>query len=298
MNNTIALIMPYFGKWPQWSGLFFDSCKCNTSIDFWFFTDCQVPESTKEAKNMHFVEVSFEDYCNMVSERLGVDFHPAKPIKLCDLKPFYGHIHHDILEGYDFWGYGDCDLVWGDIRAFYTDSLLRRYNVLSTHADRLSGHLAILHNTPKITELPLKHRDWRKILMDENNHAFDEQAFTLMLYPGAKLLWKTHKWIFLKFRFDNEWFAYTRFCDRFNRLAGLHRRRILFTERDTTPWEEPWMTGKKWLYENGHVVDTDTGEEIIYLHFLTLKKLWKGDYCHPTGCKATISFKGIEGTKC
>jgi hypothetical protein len=34
----------------------------------------------------------------------------------------------DYLKGYDFWGFGDLDLVYGDIRAFLTERVF--HNVL------------------------------------------------------------------------------------------------------------------------------------------------------------------------
>ena len=46
----------------------------------------------------------------------------------------------DYIKGYDFWGYGDLDLVYGDIRAFLTDSVLEHKFLLGW------GHLTLLHN--------------------------------------------------------------------------------------------------------------------------------------------------------
>lgn len=44
--------------------------------------------------------MTFQEYCDDVSRKLGIDFHPARSYKLCDLKPFLGVIHEDILEEY------------------------------------------------------------------------------------------------------------------------------------------------------------------------------------------------------
>ena len=50
------------------------------------------------------------------------------PYKLCDYKPAYGEIFAPELSGYDFWGYGDMDLVFGDLRAYFTEDKLRKYD--------------------------------------------------------------------------------------------------------------------------------------------------------------------------
>ena len=114
----IAIFIPYFGNWPYWIDLYMHSCKKNKDVDFYFFTDCGIPSGFSGIDNLHFASVTFFDYCQLVSDRLGIDFHPQDSYKLCDLKPFYGHIHEGILEkgNYSFWGFGDVDLVWGDIR--------------------------------------------------------------------------------------------------------------------------------------------------------------------------------------
>lgn len=45
MKNKIAIIIPYFGRFPEWIDLFFYSCSCNqmisdnTRVDWFIFTD-------------------------------------------------------------------------------------------------------------------------------------------------------------------------------------------------------------------------------------------------------------------
>jgi hypothetical protein len=35
----------------------------------------------------------------------------------------YGEIFANELHEYDFWGFSDIDLIWGNIRNFYTEEL-------------------------------------------------------------------------------------------------------------------------------------------------------------------------------
>lgn len=132
----IAIIIPYFGEWPVWIDLYFFSCSKNEEIDWFFFTDCEIPATY--SSNLHFIETSFYDYCQLASERLNIEFYPADPYKLCGLKPFYGYIHQDVIAEYDFWGFGDVDIIWGNIKKFYTDKMFEKYDVFSSHADRVS----------------------------------------------------------------------------------------------------------------------------------------------------------------
>lgn len=293
--SPIAIIIPYFGSLPRWADLFFSSCQYNKDIDFLFYTDCEPPHSAT-GSNIHFYRTSFHDYCQRASEALKIDFHPKRIYKLCDLKPFYGYIHQEELKDYDFWGFGDIDLVWGDIRSFYTEDVLKQYYVLSTHADRLSGHLALFRNTKKYVELPFKQKGWQDLLTSEKNNLFDEQYVTLLLHPAARWLWKIRKVVFLRHArwFKNDWVAYNKFCKHYNLLCGLNHRRVLFIERETTPWAGEYYMENKWQYSDGEITDLQTGEKRIYLHFYAMKNIWLGDYYHPSDKGTIIDFKGIH----
>jgi hypothetical protein len=60
-KNKIAIIIPYFGKWPEWIELYFYSCSKNECIDWYFFTDCEGIKT--QYPNVHFEKMFFSDYC-------------------------------------------------------------------------------------------------------------------------------------------------------------------------------------------------------------------------------------------
>lgn len=288
--KSIALIMPFFGEWPQWKDLFFNSCASNSDVDFYFYTDCGVP--VEQAPNLHFTEVSFEEYCEKVSQALGINFSPSSPRKLCDLKPFYGVIHYDTIKDYDFWGFGDADLVFGNIRKFYTDDILNRNDVLSTHFDRLSGHLAILRNNDYYRNLCFKIRNWKSELLCERNRTLDESEFSYQIFPAIRIprilyakIWKYCGWT-LASRLH---YAFVPFLVR---LTHLDRRGIRYVEMNVHPH---WTGSEDWSYTPGSYVsgvkpvvfDIGKGEECLYCHFLPFKnrQSWK---------TSPISFQGVS----
>ena len=57
-----AIIIPYFGKWPVWFDLYLKSARENECIDFYFFTDCPLPQNIYG--NIFFFKYSWDDYCN------------------------------------------------------------------------------------------------------------------------------------------------------------------------------------------------------------------------------------------
>lgn len=273
--TKIALIMPYFGKWPQWIDLFFDSCKSNYDIDFYFFTDCELPEI--EATNLYFQQISFFDYCKVISEQLGINFHPSSPIKLCDVKPFYGFIHHNILHEYDFWGFGDVDLVFGNIRKFYTEDLLSKYDVISTHFDRVSGHLALFRNNEKYRNLCFSMRHWKRDLLKEENCILDESEFSYQVFPETRIPRRLYAKIWKYIGFDFAHKLHYWFIPMLSKKCNIEHRRLLFNEMNVHPL---WTGSNRWKYTSGDskrrqkscLWDEGKNEECIYCHFLPFKK--------------------------
>ncbi|HET8707313.1 MAG TPA: DUF6625 family protein, partial [Pseudomonadales bacterium] len=105
LQNSLVIIIPYFGRWPFWMDLFLLSAEHNQGIHWLFYTDCGIPANAPT--NVRFIEMSFERYQQLVRSKLAVDFYPETPYKLCDLKPMLGFIHQDEIAHYAYWGIGD-----------------------------------------------------------------------------------------------------------------------------------------------------------------------------------------------
>ena len=158
-----ALIIPYFGtRWPIWFSLYLYSLEKNMDIlDVYLFTDIIPPKNVP--KNAKFYNLSFQQYCEMVSKKLDIRFKPKNPYKLCDLKPFLPIIHSDILIGYDYVGFGDLDLIYGDLSS-WLNNINKNKSLISTHIDRVSGHFVLIKNSPKILRKAYFIPKWKEIL--------------------------------------------------------------------------------------------------------------------------------------
>lgn len=253
--NKLCFIVPYFGKWPFWFDFYLRSCAENPCIDWVFYTDCGVPENVPV--NVRFVEISFNEYCFFVSGRLGVSFFPISAYKLCDIKPALGFIHEEDLRGYENWGFGDIDVVYGDLGGYLTDSMLSTYGLISTHARRVSGHLCVMQNTQRWREAFMSVSSWREQFESIEHLAFDERAFT-------KLFVKHKNW--------PVWAS--------NIATGLNpwRRRTDFTEQFSSPGGAvDWRGGgrkfpERWIWSDGELTCDIDDFKYPYFHFIH----WKG----------------------
>ena len=101
-----------------------------------FFTDADV----EPAKNIIVHKMPFSNFQQLVQKAFDFPIVLDRPYKLCEYKQAYGYILHDYIKDYDFWGFGDLDLVYGDIRSFLTNSILEHPFILGW------GHLTLLRN--------------------------------------------------------------------------------------------------------------------------------------------------------
>lgn len=134
--KSIILIFPYFGILPIQYKIWRASALRNPSIDFMFFTDADV----EPADNIIVHRMQFNEFIQVVQKAFDFPIVLDRPYKLCEYKHAYGYILHNYIKDYDFWGFGDLDLVYGDIRAFLTEKVLEHKFLLGW------GHLTLLHN--------------------------------------------------------------------------------------------------------------------------------------------------------
>lgn len=167
----IALIVPYFGKLPNYFQLFLDSCACNPGFDWLIFTDDGRPFRYPE--NVHKLPMSFSECKALIRSRFDFEIALPTPQKLCDYKCAYGYIFQDYLNGYAWWGHCDLDQIFGDLGAFVTEEMLHSYDKIGS-----LGHLTLYRNTPdnnRVFMNPLKGRArYREVFTTERGCAFDE----------------------------------------------------------------------------------------------------------------------------
>ncbi|GHT60074.1 hypothetical protein AGMMS50239_08240 [Bacteroidia bacterium] len=168
LTSKMALIIVYIGNLPWYFPYFLHSCYYNPSIDFFIFTDNK-EELSNVPPNVHLIPYSIEQFKTDASNALDFNVTIESGYKLCDFKPAYGLIFENWIKGYDFWGYCDIDIIFGNIRNFMTDELLNEYDVISARHDYLTGCFALYRNNSFMRELFKQSKDYRKVFTEERN---------------------------------------------------------------------------------------------------------------------------------
>lgn len=172
----IGLVTVYFGQFPWYFPYFLHSAKFNADVDFILFTD-NASTDFIIAPNVRLINYSIEEFNRTATRKLGIQVDVANSYKLCDFKPAYGMIFQDELSSYDFWGYCDIDIIWGDIRCFMTDELLKKYDVISARHDYLTGCFSLFRNIEKFRSLFKESKDYLKVFSSDEHFCFDETNF-------------------------------------------------------------------------------------------------------------------------
>lgn len=245
--------MPYFGKLPQNWGGWLDSCADNSSIDFLIVTDQEIQNTPHNVRVVYMTWQTIGERLKKFLKGFGYErFYFKNPYKLCDYRPIYGAFFQEYISDYDFWGYIDCDLIWGNLRKFLEIIHFDKY-------DRIyrCGHLSIYRNNSEINTLFSKRIEgcipFNYILETAYSMNFDEVGINdYFIRSGFK---------FLDIRHDVTFYAYT---DQFKwkNYRNPELGEIFVKETD----------GSTWVY---YMISEDTFErqEVNYIHFMTKKNI-------------------------
>jgi len=235
--------------------------RANPSIDWILFTDCE--PLARIPPNVTVRRMSFDEYRGTIERRLRIGFSRPTPHKLCDVRPALGVVYREDIEEYDYFGWCDLDVIFGDLRRFLDDRVLTM-DVVSTHADRVSGHFCLLRNTSRMRGAFRLCRAWRELFEAGEYQGFDELAF------ARALRWPRRPWT----------------ARSLVELQHCWPRRLYFVEQYSTvdSKSRAWHDGKadypgEWRWERGHLTnDRDGPREFMYLHFMLWhSNRWRDD---------------------
>ena len=181
----VAMILPWYGAKPWYWPLFEASAR---RIGMDVIVVAEKGFRVKE-RNFRVVEMPLDEVRRRAEKVLGTGVNLTRGYKLCDLRPMYGVMFADILEGYGYWAYGDCDVIYGrKFNDFLAKVVDGDWDVATVRSKWLSGPFTMLKNVPKINTLFERAKNWREILSRPDNQWFDELGkdwFKLQCFGGV-----------------------------------------------------------------------------------------------------------------
>ncbi|WP_455720742.1 DUF6625 family protein [Agathobacter sp.] len=254
MENKIIVITSRFGSLSEFFDLWLKSASRNKDVDFLILTDIDIKCN---ADNIMVEKYSsFKQFINEVNEKIGYNTGIVTPFKTADLRPAYAFLFEDIIKQkyyerygnkgkYDFWGYCDTDLIFGDLSHFISDDTLDNCDVFQTW-----GHFTLVRNIDKFNQLYgacYKQYKLKKSLKLPENCMVEEGPFILQLHAAGA-------------RIDSD----------VRRIADIKRNVFEFTVDGQN------YKGQRFIYQSGKIIRIIENEgqicvvdEFMYMHFMS-----------------------------
>lgn len=145
--KKVILFMVYYGKLPNYFDIWLKAAEYNQTIDFCIITDC-IYEGSKLPNNIKLLYLPYESFKKRVQEKFDFKVSIANYGRISQFRPAFAYIFPKEIVGYDYWGFIECDLIPGDIRAFITDEILENNDKIFK-----LGHFQIFKNNDKMNTL-------------------------------------------------------------------------------------------------------------------------------------------------
>lgn len=265
-----VLIIPYFGKIPPYFKLWAASCSFNKDYSFFIYTD-QDFSNIKKPDNVHIKAMEICEIWMRLSKILNVDVSNFRPYKLCDLKPAYGELFYDDIKAFDFWGYCDTDLIWGNIDSFLPDKILEKYNKIFN-----LGHFTLYKNDIRINKLYRKNKAaFIEVFQNDDICHFDEGP-----YPDLIPIYEKNN-LYAPLVYDKVnninhifWQERIPIYTDFSSFADIHayHDNLQIAYASSYSYKDPHRKGSIFIWENGilrryYVAHgTINSKEYMYIH--------------------------------
>lgn len=178
-NYSIAVLILYFGKLPWYYKYFLETCQYNDTVYFIIITD-DTGATTNVPSNIRVIHKTLPEIKLQLERKLKMDTALDNPYKICDFRPAFGIVFADILSRYDFWGMGDIDVIFGNIRKFISTEILTKYDVISVRHDFLVGYFTLFRNCTKVNEMYKESKDYVRVFTSPEHFCFDESNFAYL----------------------------------------------------------------------------------------------------------------------
>lgn len=246
--KKIAIIVTWFGKLPSYFPAWLKSAESNNTIDFLIFCDQDI---SSDKDNIITYKTTLQDEVLRYEKILNRKISISNAYKFCDCRLFFGLFYEQFIKDYDFWGYCDIDLVFGDIRNFVTDEILSTYDRIYEY-----GHLCLYRNNYKM------------------NHIYDLNGgiYTLdEIFEGrAKTTPEEHFGVNRICKLNNiRWYRKEDYIDL--RVSLTKRLEVSNKKKNTLHQIYIWRHGKAYCFhcENGNLYT----DEVVYIHWQKKKPI-------------------------
>lgn len=310
----VAIIHIYLGQLPDWFGVFIKSCTSLPAFDFLIFSDQTLKKELQQ--NIHLNLFTKKDLTQLFEQKLNRSIALHDAYKICDFKPLFGKLFEDYLTNYDYWGYCDNDLIFGNLSGSLQKAFTNRYDIISLYGGYLSGPFCLFRNSPQINNLFRESECIEKIYRSDDYCGFDEhivqpavapswltRAVSLLSYFASFPFFKTM--CLAEIRYQYQWFYKKQWNNRRKLLditdsvirhtkSGSLRSCFIELIDSDRKYKRLGKSSWKLKFEKGNLIDAHSGKPVPVFHFIDLKRK-PVNWQIPDGTDSFyLTYNGIE----
>lgn len=183
-----VFIIPYYGKFPNYFELFLKTCENNPEYHWMIFSD--IEHNLKLPHNVEYIKMTFDELREKFQCKIDFPISLDSPYKLCDYRPAYGLCLQEYIHEYDYWGYCDIDLLFGNLKHFIPYEKIKKYDKVG-HL----GHMALYRNNEEINTIFTSQIEglyrYKEVFQTKKSCIFDEWNWIsinhILRYKGKKI---------------------------------------------------------------------------------------------------------------
>ena len=135
-KSRIALVLPWTGKLP------------------WYWAAWQ-KSAADRGFDIIVIRKTLGEFSSLIQERIfnstvrlpTSTYRLSTGHKLCDFKPMYGVLFAEELKDYDYWAFGDCDVMYGrQFDAWIERVVAGGYEVATVQQEFIAGPFTLVKN--------------------------------------------------------------------------------------------------------------------------------------------------------
>jgi hypothetical protein len=234
-RGKALLILPYFGSFGPWFPLYLHSLASQQTLDLLLLSDATPPELPPNAR---LIPMTFDQLRDRANATLATPVLLHRMRNICDVRPAYGLIFEEFTRGYEYWGFGDEDVLYGDLDGMLAPQLDGIADIVSPGVNGKSGHLTLVRNAPRTNELAMRDPAYKDVLVSIEHWAYDETSWR----RGAEI-------------------------SSFYKIAKDAEARGELTIRQGLPRVVNVPQRGRWYRYDGRSLREDSGKELLYYHW-------------------------------
>jgi len=148
INLKSAFLVPFFGELPPYFDFWVTSCATNQQNFHWFVYSDAVKNIQKPNPAVTIIPFTFEEMRTEFKKKLEIEIKGHWVRRVCDYRLLFYFIRkeQENLERFDFIGYTDVDMIYGNISK-YMPKYMKQYSMISAHDDRPCGPFTLMNRS-------------------------------------------------------------------------------------------------------------------------------------------------------